>query len=219
MKTCTKCKLEKELREFCKQSANKDGLYYVCRSCVAISSKIYKDKKKKKIHKQGKIYREKNIEKIKERNRRYYAENKERLKDKSRKWYSDNLASHKAYKQTSKYKKRRRKLQRDRYKNDPEYRLTAILRSSFTGRIKKEYKSESVVALVGCSISFAKDYLAERFTEGMSWSNHGDWHIDHIRPCASFDLTDPEQQRQCFHYTNLQPLWAADNIRKSDTYV
>jgi HNH endonuclease. len=50
----------------------------------------------------------------------------------------------------------------------------------------------------------------------MSWDNYGrdGWHIDHIRPCASFDLTDPEQQRQCFHYTNLQPLWAADNIRK-----
>jgi hypothetical protein len=61
-----------------------------------------------------------------------------------------------------------------------------------------------------------RQHLEAQFTDGMSWDNYGrdGWHIDHIRPCASFDLTDPEQQRQCFHYTNLQPLWAADNIRK-----
>ena len=57
-------------------------------------------------------------------------------------------------------------------------------------------------------------YLQGKFKEGMHWNNLGKWHIDHIRPCASFDLTDPEQQKQCFHYTNLQPLWAAENIRK-----
>jgi hypothetical protein len=53
----------------------------------------------------------------------------------------------------------------------------------------------------------------------MSWENHGEWHIDHIRPCASFsDLTQLEQQKQCCHYTNLQPLWAIDNILKSDKW-
>jgi hypothetical protein len=52
----------------------------------------------------------------------------------------------------------------------------------------------------------------------MSWNNHGQWHIDHVRPCSSFNLLNPEEQQQCFHYTNLQPLWAADNLSKSDTY-
>jgi hypothetical protein len=54
----------------------------------------------------------------------------------------------------------------------------------------------------------------------MTWENHGryGWHIDHIRPCASFDLADPEQQRKCFHYTNLQPLWASENMRKGDKW-
>ena len=63
-------------------------------------------------------------------------------------------------------------------------------------------------------------HLEALFQPGMTWDNHAidGWHIDHIRPCTSFDLTDPEQQRQCFHYTNLQPLWAFDNISKSDKW-
>ena len=61
-------------------------------------------------------------------------------------------------------------------------------------------------------------HLKENFTEGMTVENYGLWHIDHIKPCALFDLTDPKQQEECFHYTNLQPLWAIDNIRKGKTY-
>jgi hypothetical protein len=77
-------------------------------------------------------------------------------------------------------------------------------------------KSAKTQDLLGCSIEDLKKHLEASFEPGMTWDNwqHDGWHIDHIRPCASFDLTDPGQQRQCFHYTNLQPLWAADNIRK-----
>ena len=73
--------------------------------------------------------------------------------------------------------------------------------------------------LTGADIETVKAHLEKQFADGMSWDNRGAWHVDHIRPCASFDLTDPEQQRQCFHYTNLQPLWAEDNLRKSDHWV
>ena len=64
------------------------------------------------------------------------------------------------------------------------------------------------------------DHLEKQFQPGMSWDNHGydGWHVDHIRPCASFDLTDEEQVRKCFHYTNLQPLWAKDNLRKGSEW-
>ena len=72
--------------------------------------------------------------------------------------------------------------------------------------------------LTGCTVAELRQYLEAQFTDGMSWENRSEWHIDHVRPCASFDLTDPEQQRECFHYTNLQPLWAADNLSKSDTW-
>jgi len=66
--------------------------------------------------------------------------------------------------------------------------------------------------LVGCTIEFIKGYLEAQFEPNMSWDNYGEWHIDHILPCASFDLTLPEEQQKCFHYTNLQPLWATTEI-------
>ncbi len=59
-----------------------------------------------------------------------------------------------------------------------------------------------------------KKYLEGKFTEGMTWENHGTWHIDHRRPICSFNLLDEEEQKKCFHYTNLQPLWATDNLSK-----
>lgn len=79
-------------------------------------------------------------------------------------------------------------------------------------------KADTTIKLLGCSWSELVKYLENKFAPGMSWENHGlhGWHMDHIRPCASFDLSDPEQQKTCFHYSNLQPLWAADNIRKGD---
>lgn len=68
--------------------------------------------------------------------------------------------------------------------------------------------------LLGCSVEALKSHLEKLFTSGMSWTNYGKWHIDHKRPCDSFDLSDPLQQKVCFHYTNLQPLWAFDNLSK-----
>ena len=85
-------------------------------------------------------------------------------------------------------------------------------------RAQKAYKASNARNLIGCSYTDLRKHLENLFSPGMTWENNGrhGWHIDHIRPCASFDLTDPEQQKQCFHYTNLQPLWAKDNPAKSD---
>ena len=92
-----------------------------------------------------------------------------------------------------------------------EGKIKDNLRSRLWGALKQNKKSKKTMELLGCSITFLRSYLEAQFTEGMTWSNI---HIDHIRPCASFDLTDPEQQRECFHYSNLQPLFAIDNMKK-----
>lgn len=72
--------------------------------------------------------------------------------------------------------------------------------------------------LLGCTFAFFREWIEKQFTAGMTWENWGrgtdKWHLDHIRPVSSFDLTDPEQQKQCFHYTNVRPLWAVDNLSK-----
>jgi hypothetical protein len=105
-----------------------------------------------------------------------------------------------------------------RRNSDPSFKLRMNLRHRVWTALQanKASKSTGIDDLVGCSLEKLVKHLEGQFTDGMNWDNYGrdGWHIDHIRPCASFDLADPEQQRQCFHYTNLQPLWAADNIRK-----
>jgi hypothetical protein len=78
---------------------------------------------------------------------------------------------------------------------------------------KKAYKT---MELIGCTIEHLKQYLERQFVLGMNWDNWGEWHIDHKIPCATFDLTNTDEQRRCFHYTNLQPLWAIDNFVKND---
>lgn len=104
---------------------------------------------------------------------------------------------------------------RRRYAEDPSYMLTHRLRSRLTAALKGLCKAAPTRELLGCSAEELKKHLESLFQPGMSWENRQEWHIDHIRPCASFNLLEPEQQRCCFHYSNLQPLWAKDNIAKS----
>jgi hypothetical protein len=107
-----------------------------------------------------------------------------------------------------------KKWRRDKYRNNLEYRLTTLLRSRLTNAIKGTAKKSSAKQLIGCSIPQLRKHLEQQFKDGMTWDNHGDWHIDHIKPCAAFNLTNEDEQRECFHYSNLQPLWAIENMRK-----
>ena len=88
--------------------------------------------------------------------------------------------------------------------------------SSRIRTVLKNNKSKSSISLLGAPIAQVRKHIEERWQAGMTWENHTlkGWHIDHIIPCASFDLSDPEQQEKCFHYTNLQPLWWRDNLEK-----
>ena len=107
-----------------------------------------------------------------------------------------------------------RKYENNRKKIDPKFKLLKNLRKRIWKALKKSQKSYSTMKLTGISLDELKKHIESKFQDGMSWDNYGVWHIDHIIPCAQFDLSDPEQQKICFHYTNLQPMWAKDNMRK-----
>ncbi len=102
---------------------------------------------------------------------------------------------------------------------DIGYRLTEKLRGRMKDLLKRD-RPESVSRSMGCTGAQLKSHLESKFLPGMTWENHGlrGWHIDHIKPLALFDLTDLEQYRQACHYTNLQPLWAIDNLKKGVKY-
>ena len=108
------------------------------------------------------------------------------------------------------------KYQNDRCKVDPNFKLRKRLRTRLYNAITSQrgQKSNRTMVLTGCTIPYLRGYLEGKFKEGMTWENYGSWHVDHIKPCASFDLTKKEEQEKCFHYTNLQPLWALENIKK-----
>jgi len=111
----------------------------------------------------------------------------------------------------NKYEKKRKQI-------DPEFKLMKTLRSRLYNALKckNAEKLKSTLELTGCSLVFLKGFLEGKFTEGMTWENHGKWHVDHIIPCNSFNLLEIDEQQKCFHYTNLQPLWAADNLSKGN---
>jgi len=105
-----------------------------------------------------------------------------------------------------------------RYKTDINYKIKDILRRRIRTLIKDKKDRVSHVDNLGCSVQQLRQYLESKFQSGMTWDNQGryGWHIDHIKPLSSFNLTDKEDLKRACHYTNLQPLWAEDNLRKSN---
>ena len=107
-----------------------------------------------------------------------------------------------------------------RHNKDKNYRLIVTIRNRIKRVLNGIRKSDKSFNLVGCSLPELKLYLESKFLPGMTWDNHGYgdncWHIDHVLPCAAFDLTKEEHQRKCFHYSNMQPLWQKDNLIKND---
>ena len=109
---------------------------------------------------------------------------------------------------------------RKRRAEDTGFRIRCNLSGRVCSALKAAgtIKSENTKELIGCSIEDLKSHLESKFTEGMTWGNYGEWHLDHIKPCVTFNLVEVEEQRKCFHWTNLQPLWALDNLRKSSRW-
>lgn len=156
----------------------------------------------KKASKAAKKWRDKNKEHYSEYQKQWYAENKDKFIEYKRKWREAN-------------KDRENKKKRNRYNSDINFKLVNILRSRLNAAIRNSQKVGSAVDDLGCSIEELIEYLESQFEPWMSWDNHGEWHIDHIKPLASFDLSNPEQLKKACHYTNLQPLKASDNMSKN----
>lgn len=151
------------------------------------------------------------------------SQSKEQIAIKNKEWYLKNRDKVLAYKKEYRKKNREllitkaKKYNKDRLLKDSSFRILFSLRSRLRKVLKRNKKSKHTIDLIGCSAEFLKSYLESKFKVGMSWNNYGrdGWHIDHIIPCCSFDLSKSEEQSKCFHYTNLQPLWAEENLQKN----
>ena len=164
-----------------------------------------------------------NKEKKKEYDRQYHLDNKEKKKQYDKQYRLDNKEKIKQYRLDNKEKQkqyrldnreRRREYENNRLKTDPIYKIIRYQRGRMRAALKGKSKCKSTIKLLGCSAEYCWNHLEQQFKPGMTKDNYGLWHVDHIIPCASFDLNDTEQQKICFHYTNLQPLWAIDNMKK-----
>lgn len=182
------------------------------------SCKILAEKRKKSKSKSDKKYYIKNKEKLNKQSKEKYTLNKEKILLQMKEYRENNKEVIKKRKQ--KYQKENREKIRERqrlYEKERMPRKSKVihsLRARIRLALKNYKKSASTEKLIGCTLDFFKKYLESKFTNGMTWDNYGNngWHIDHIKPCSSFDLSDSNQQKECFHYMNTQPLWATKEI-------
>jgi hypothetical protein len=242
-KTCNKCKEQKPKTD--KFFRLRNGSFESpCRGCIAEYTRQWKQKNPEKVREQKKRYRGKHPEKFVEAVKRWKQKNPEKVKEQKKryneKYPEKDAARKKRWKQenpekVNKYIKENRdkinewsnqwkRANRDkvnewrrRYMDvNPHAKIVQNLRNRLYAILKGTKKSAPTMELIGCTLDELKQHLESQFTDGMTWNNYGEWHVDHIVPCAAFDLTEPEQQRICFNYTNLQPLWAEDNVMKND---
>lgn len=125
----------------------------------------------------------------------------------------DKMHPEEAINKRIKEREERRQNSNMRIANNLRGRLRLALKS------QKTQKNNSTLLYIGCTKEFLREYLQSLFQENMSWENYGKWHIDHIKPISLFDLTKEEEIYKAMHYTNLQPLWAKDNHKKSTKYI
>lgn len=202
MKICTGCKNIKDEIYFNKSSKTKDKLDYWCKDC------------KKKIRKEN--YSKNKIKEL-QQVKNYQLLNPDKKRSIRKNCYNKN--KNKENQQSKNYNKIHRKelseKEKIRYNNDINFKLKKNLRSRLNDVLKNK-KSGSAVKDLGCTLDELKLHIESQWQKGMNWNNHSPkgWHIDHIIPLSSFDLTDRQQFLKACHYTNLQPLWWEENLTK-----
>lgn len=205
IKSCPICKVNRPLDMFSKNKTRKDGLNYHCKSCEKIRMAKWQIKNPTRCKENSAIWYAKNKDKA----IKYRIDNKEKIAERMLKWRADRREHIKKYK--CKYNK-------EVQSKDINYRLLHNMRTRLQQSIKGK-KWARTLELVGCDIPTLKSHLKSKFTSKMNWDNYGrrGWHVDHIIPCDAFNLTDESEQRKCFHYSNLQPLWWHDNCKKGNS--
>ena len=200
-KICSKCNIEKEICNFHKWKNGPDGYKRECKECRKLETTSYYNKNNEKIKLQTKNYRELNPDKVKEVKQKIYERDKKRI-----------LMVNKLYRENNREK--RNLYNRNRRLTDPVFKLKYLLNSRILIFMKSHNitKKNKTFEIVGCSPKELKEHLEHQFKDGMSWDNQGKWHIDHVIPLSS-GKTDDEIIKLC-HYSNLQPLWAIDNMKK-----
>ena len=195
---------------------------------VAAGKRKHYQQNKEKLTAKQREYRQQNKEKVAANHREYQQNNKEKFAAYHRKYQQNNkekiAARNRKYRQENKKKlaAKKREYMRKRRRLDPEFNLLCRLRNRMNHAVKAaglDKKCASSIELLGISPQGLKEWIEPQFTEGMTWENRSDWEVDHIIPCDAFDLTVEQNQRICFWYKNLQPLWRQDNLQKSNTYT
>lgn len=235
-KICGKCKVQKSIKKFCKDKRRRSGLCSQCKDC----RKKYNDENKRKRQKyyqenkevtslKNKQWREKNKEKLD----KYYKRNKKKRNEQSRKWEETNKEyrseQHKKWREKNKDRHRSnyikwknenreylKKYRKKRRKKSIFVKLIDNVRRRINVAIKN--KTKHSIEYLGTDMESYKKYLEGLFQQGMSWGNYGlyGWHIDHIIPLSSGK--NIKELEKLFHYTNTQPLWAKDNLSKSNRH-
>jgi len=204
-KICERCHRSLRVRAFCKNRKKSDGLNSWCRFCSSEYKRLYYQGNKTRILRKMKAEYRNNPEPIKARVLRYRQSHKAECVKRAVNYRRSHLSQVNA---------RLRVWRRKRMRNI-QFRLERNLRSRLNGVLRGSIKTGSAVRDLGCSILSLKSWLEHKFTSGMSWDNYGAvWQIDHVVPLSAFDLCDRSQLLKACHFTNLQPLSVADNVRK-----
>ncbi len=237
MKKCKKCEIDKSLDDYGNNKNNTDGKSIYCKNCERLRGIEYRNKNRKKVNESSKKWRQTNPENYRRTIERYLEKNpskssKERMKvyrrdenfrrdqnSKRKEYYENNLERLREYSKQyyHKNKKNSRKKsdewKKNKMKEDGFFRMKKNLRDRIRQYLIGENKSIRTRDVVGLDKNEFKLYIQSKFDKDMSWENYGQWHLDHIIPlCHAKDNVDALNLN---HYSNLQPLWAEDNLKKN----
>lgn len=222
-KLCKKCQIEKDINLFQKDGSKKGGYRNSCKECQKRYHKEYYEINKEIINEKNKNWKCVNADAVSIMSKNYYAKNKEEIIYKGKIWLKDNKEKvretkrnwYKENKETILNKKRL--YIKNRKQIDPLYHLQMTIRSLIkTSFRKKDFNKPRTLSILGCTYEEFKIYIESQFINDMTWENYGEWHLDHKIPVSW--ATSEEELYKLNHYTNFQPMWAFDNMSKSNRY-